>query len=750
MSFSQPRPRLLLLCPLALSSLVFLDSASVLPAAPPSLPKINTNNVINITTSPYNAIGDGVTTNTVAIQNAINAAAAGLATNGLTGGTVEIPPGVFLCGPLTMKSAVNLQIDSGATLKMLPYASWPGTTTFISGNRLHDVEISGAGTIDGQGAPWWAAFNSSGISRPNFIQFSTTTNILIQDVLLQNPPTFHLMLKNNNVNLTIRRITINTPGTSPNTDGMDLASANVLVQDSYISAGDDNIEIGGSQPAVGIVVTNCTFGTGHGISIGSITSGGVSNLTVVDCSFNGTDYGIRMKSDNNPSGSGAGGLVQNLSYSNIGMTNIVRAAIVIYSYYSSYGTPTSITPAIAAGQPIEPVTSNTVVWRNITISNVTAAVASTAIGGIIWGRIELPVTNVVLADVSITGPKTFDVYNAFGVQFLDSQIGFTSGSALTLFNTQITISNSNPFGASPYSLDGLTTNGLGNALCIFNGQVSLKNTNLLSSTPILTLGAATLSITNDLNLLAPTVLNLFLGTNSNQIVISGKLGVSGIVNVGDAGGFGPGSYTLFSYGGSLNWQSPVIGTAPTNFTYSFDTNTAGQVKLLVVSSGPLPPAAPNNVVALAGDGSVQLSWSPSDTATNYNVWRALTSDGPYSFIAATGLGTSYTDNAVTNGVLYFYAVSAVNGAGEGPSSVVAQAQPLSSTPPTLLFQTSGDELQVSWPTDNLGWLLAIQTNSPFAGLGTNWSFISNSVETETMSIPIDPANGSVFLRLVHP
>jgi len=103
------------------------------------LPTINTNNVITITNSPYNAVGNGVTTNTTAIQNAINAANLGGNTNGLTGGTVRIPAGVFLSGPLTMKSSVNLQIDSGATLKMLPYGQYPTNPSppdFIAANNL--------------------------------------------------------------------------------------------------------------------------------------------------------------------------------------------------------------------------------------------------------------------------------------------------------------------------------------------------------------------------------------------------------------------------------------------------------------------------------------------------------------------------------------------------------------------------------------------------------------------------------------
>src|SRR5947208_3300367 len=85
----------------------FLALAQTAPAIVPWSLFINTNNVKVVTNAAYGAVGDGVFTNTTAIQNAINDATAGGTTNSLIGGTVEIPPGVYLCGPLTFKKNVN-------------------------------------------------------------------------------------------------------------------------------------------------------------------------------------------------------------------------------------------------------------------------------------------------------------------------------------------------------------------------------------------------------------------------------------------------------------------------------------------------------------------------------------------------------------------------------------------------------------------------------------------------------------------
>ena len=121
-------------------------------SAPP-LPVIPAG-VFNITT--YGATTASAN-NASAIQAAITAA-----TNA-GGGTVEVPAGTFMSGPITLASKINLQIDSGAMLKALSMANYPNNTApsnFISIVAKNNVEISGSGTIDGNGADWWAAYNA--------------------------------------------------------------------------------------------------------------------------------------------------------------------------------------------------------------------------------------------------------------------------------------------------------------------------------------------------------------------------------------------------------------------------------------------------------------------------------------------------------------------------------------------------------------------------------------------------------------
>jgi hypothetical protein len=718
--------------------LLVLLLGSLHSVAVPLLPAINTNNILNILA--YGAVSSSTLTNTAAIQNAINAAATGGTTNGLSGGTVEIPAGTYLSGPLTFKSKVNLQLDSGATLQMLPKTGWPGISTpFILGSSLSDVEISGTGMINGQGAGWWGSS-----PRPNFIQFDKTVRILIQDVTLQNPPTFHLYLKNGDANVTIQRINIDTVPTSPNTDGMDIGSTSMLIQDCHISDGDDNIELGGSSyTTADITITNCLFGSGHGVSVGSDTGAGVSNVTVINCVFTNTDNGIRMKSDND-----RGGVVQNLSYCNITMTNINYAPILIYSYYDSKGNPTAsdITPATAAGMVVAAVSSSTPVWRNIVISNVTATAAQP---GMIWSRTELPATNIILDRLNVTstdsaaGDGSFALYNVSGVQVLDSQINVAgSGKTFELFDAGVTFSNA-ATGANVISLDGLSVT---NALSFYNQSASLSDGGFFGANDI-SLSGSKIAEGTSLSLDSSTPVNFSLGTNTAWISVAGNLAINSSLNISGGAGFAAGTFTLFSYSGSFS-GAPVLGSIPGGFNCALDTSAAGLVRLLVSSTA---PPAPANLTAFGTNLQINLSWDAVDGAASYNLYRGTADGGPYPTVIDGLVVTNYLDADVTAETTYFYVVTAVALGIESTNSSQASAVPLpSNLTTTIKAQAGGGSLQLAWPQDHLGWSLEIQTNALTAGLGSNWFVVPGSAASNQISLPIDPANAAVFLRLVGP
>lgn len=71
-------------------------------------------------------------------------------------------------------------------------------------------------------------------------------------------------------------------------------------------------------------------------------------------------------------------------------------------------------------------------------------------------------------------------------------------------------------------------------------------------------------------------------------------------------------------------------------------------------------------------------------------------------------------------------------------------------PPSLTAQLVGNSILLRWPVNYTGWRLLAQTNNPMMGLGTNWVAVPGASVTNQLMIPIDPANGSAFFKLVYP
>ena len=403
----------------------------------PTLPTIP-NKTFNV--KDYGAVGDNVTDNTKAIQQAINAAA------NAGGGRVVIPSGIYLCGPFQFANNLDLQIDSAAILRMLPIDKYPGGTVegiaFITSIKLHDIAISGKGMIDGQGSPWWPFAKTENAKRPRMIAFRDCDRVLIEQVKMINSPMFHITVGGKSSNVTVRDVIIRAPAStdpvnpSHNTDACDVSGTKILIQHCDISVGDDDFTCGGNTSDV--LITGCTYGYGHGVSIGSPIKGGVSNITVENCTFTNTEFGIRIKSDRD-----RGGIVQNLTYRNLTMTN-VGMPILIYATYmakdSKYRNMQKLTPEIATTYASADVSDLTPIYRNITFQNITATVEKGKRAGLIWGLPEAAVSNILLQNVAITADNPFGIFFAENVKLVNCKIMTGEGkNKLVLTNAKVTI-----------------------------------------------------------------------------------------------------------------------------------------------------------------------------------------------------------------------------------------------------------------------------------------------------------------------
>jgi polygalacturonase len=228
------------------------------------------------------------------------------------------------------------------------------------------------------------------------VDITNSNKILIEGVTIQNSPQYNIITFVCD-GLTVRNVHILNPGKgAPNTDGIDpLSTSHVLIEHAYIDTGDDNVAIksglvGRDDPLVpssDIVIRDCTFVNGHGLSIGSETAGGVKNVTVERVSFKGTRQGIRIKS-----GRGRGNDIGNFVYRDITMDG-VETPIQITMCYTGCG------PGVGE----QPMTEHTPRFHDIRIENLTATNAKNAIE--VEGLPESPVKGLVLRNVKITAER---------------------------------------------------------------------------------------------------------------------------------------------------------------------------------------------------------------------------------------------------------------------------------------------------------------------------------------------------------
>jgi polygalacturonase len=354
--------------PAAATSLATGDARSV---SQPSIPAACTTLTASLATSnrQFSSSAEASPPDTSRIQSALNSCTG-------TGRAVVLAASgadkAFLAGPLTVGGGEVLVIDAGVTLYASRNAanyqvsgkpacgtvatSGGGCRPFITVNGANAGIMgtgggSGQGLIDGRGdldlvgqsVTWWdlattAKNDGEQQNNPRLIQSNNVNNFTVYDLSLTNSPNFHLVF-NGGTGFTVWGLRIKTPANARNTDGIDPSGTDVTINDSYIQDGDDGVAVkAGSFAAQNMTIENSHFYGTHGISIGSETNAGVSNILFKNDTLSGTDSsGITSTSDNGmriKSYSSVGGLVSTVTYEGICMTG-VKTLLDLDPFYAS-------------------------------------------------------------------------------------------------------------------------------------------------------------------------------------------------------------------------------------------------------------------------------------------------------------------------------------------------------------------------------------------------------------------------------
>jgi polygalacturonase len=450
--------------------------------------KTDTFNIIK-----YGAIADGKTLNTESINKTIDICSQS------GGGVVLVPAGLWISGPIVLKSNVNLHLEYNALIQFtkdfsqypLVQGNWEGLPQWraqspISAENVENIAITGKGIIDGAGEAWrqvkkgkftesqWKNLIKSGgvlndkkdtwypteralkgskeaanpgeinpskgkeyyesikeFLRPNLLVITKSKRILLEGVTFQNSPAWclHPLMSED---ITIREILVKNPWYAQNGDGLDLESCkNVLIENSIFDVGDDALCMKSGRDAAGrergmptenVIIKNCTVYQAHGgFVIGSEMSGGARNIFVDNCTFIGTDIGLRFKTAR-----GRGGIVENIYINNIYMKDIPGEAILFDMYYMARD-PVPMAGEQRAEPVVEtkPVDETTPQFRNFHIKNVVCNGAETGI--FLRGVPEMQVKNIVLEDMVIQAHKGMVLNEAKNITFKNIELVVSEG-----------------------------------------------------------------------------------------------------------------------------------------------------------------------------------------------------------------------------------------------------------------------------------------------------------------------------------
>jgi len=264
----------------------------------------------------------------------------------------------FLTGPIELKTGITLLVDAGvvvfASRDPRLYDIEPGRcgTVDTVGHgckalihvKAHDAAIMGDGVIDGRGGAkllgqnvtWWdlaeQARTPANRRQNNFriVVAEQADNFTLYRITIRNSPNFQVIVNKTN-GFTAWGVKVFAPGKGArNTDGIDPSgSSNVTIAHCWISTGDDNVAIkaGTNSPSTHMTIAHNHFFRGHGMSIGSETNGGASDIEVSDLTIDGADNGIRIKSN-----ATRGGLVQNVAYRDVCIRDVKNPIVLETTY----------------------------------------------------------------------------------------------------------------------------------------------------------------------------------------------------------------------------------------------------------------------------------------------------------------------------------------------------------------------------------------------------------------------------------
>ena len=355
-----------------------------------------------------------MTLNTAAIQRAIDR----LATNG--GGTLVVPQGEFLTGAIFLKPGVNVHLDPGAVLKgSTNIEDYPAMETRIEGHtqvwrpalvnakNADHLRITGAGTLQGGGKPFWDAFwqrrlanrltQNLDVDRPRNLFIQDSKDVRLSGIALRDSGFWNVHLYRCQ-DVLVEKLDIRAPTRSPSTDGIDVDSCrDVTIRGCYISVNDDNIVLKGdkgptamenkdSPPVTHVRISGCTFGLGNaGLTVGSEATR-VRDVVMEDCRLTGTNVNCVFKLKLRPD---TPQIYEDITVRNITVDNPSAKLVSIEGWNQFID---------LRGQPAPSQTVN-----RVTLANITGSLNS-------FGRISGPpkstVQNVTLEniDVQLTQP----------------------------------------------------------------------------------------------------------------------------------------------------------------------------------------------------------------------------------------------------------------------------------------------------------------------------------------------------------